>query len=301
MVPGDALRDDQRRGLAALFGDAVRFDEPLAPRTSMRVGGPAAALVNICDVGSLIALLDFCQSQGVVWTILGLGSNVLVHDEGFAGIVIRLGGSFTAIAITGTIMHAGGAAPIAAVCRQAAQYGLRGAEPLVGVPGTVGGAIRMNAGTNVEIGDLVRRVEVVSAGKDVRAVTLPEFSYRSSTLARDAVVCAADLELQRGDPVEVRRELRRRIQERNASQPLELPNSGSIFRNPAGDHAARLIESAGCKGWHCGGAEVSPKHANFIVNRGGATCADVLELIERVRAAVKRDSGIELETEVHVL
>jgi UDP-N-acetylmuramate dehydrogenase len=300
LVPGDALREEHRQLLRARFGDAVRFDEPLAPRTSMRVGGPAAALVNIDDPNSLVALLDFCRSQRVVWTILGLGSNLLVRDEGFDGVVIRLGGSFTAISVTGTMLHAGGAAPIAAVCREAAQHGLRGAEPLVGVPGTVGGAIRMNAGTNVEIGDLVRRVEVASAG-DVRILTLPEFSYRASSLARDTVVCAADLQLQRGDPVEVRAELRRRIQERNASQPLELPNSGSIFRNPPGDYAARLIESAGCKGWRCGGAEVSRKHANFIVNRGGATCAEVLALIDRVRAAVRQSSGVELETEVHLL
>ncbi len=279
----------------------MHFDEPLAPRTSMRVGGPAAALLNIDDADSLLELLDFCRSQRVVWTILGLGSNLLVRDEGFNGIVIRLGGSFTAISVTGTMLHAGGAAPIAALCREAAQHGLRGAEPLVGVPGTVGGAIRMNAGTNVEIGDLVRRVEVASAGDEVRTMTLPEFSYRASSLARDAVVCAADLQLQQGDPLAVRAELRRRIQQRNASQPLELPNSGSIFRNPAGDHAARLIESAGCKGWRCGGAEVSRKHANFIVNRGGATCADVLALIDRVRAAVRQSSGVELETEVHVL
>ncbi|MBV8222088.1 MAG: UDP-N-acetylenolpyruvoylglucosamine reductase, partial [Candidatus Eremiobacteraeota bacterium] len=126
-------------------------------------------------------------------------------------------------------------------------------------------------------------------------------SYRRSSLDRRAVVTAAELELTAGDPATVQAELKKRIAKRNATQPLELPNSGSIFRNPPGDHAARLIDAAGCKGWHWGGAEVSDKHANFIVNRGGATCADVLALADRVRAAVKEKFGVELELEVHVL
>jgi UDP-N-acetylmuramate dehydrogenase len=188
-----------------------------------------------------------------------------------------------------------------AVCREAAKAGLAGAEALVGVPGTVGGAVRMNAGTKVEIGDLVRRVEVVVAGEDVQTYTLPEFAYRSSTLDRRAVVCAAELELHKGDKSGVQAELLRNIERRNATQPLELPNSGSIFRNPPGDYAAHLIETAGCKGLRAGGAQVSEKHANFIVNRGGATCADVLALIEEVRETVKREHAVELELEVQLL
>jgi UDP-N-acetylmuramate dehydrogenase len=290
-----------RERLRELLGDDISFDEPLASKTSMRLGGPAAAFARAPGVDMLVRLLALCSDEAIAWTMLGLGSNVLVSDAGFPGVVIRLGPEFTRIAIEGTSLLAGGAAPIVAVCREAAKAGLAGAQALVGVPGTVGGAIRMNAGTQVEIGDLVRRVEVVVAGEDVRSYTLPEFSYRRSTLDRRAVVCAAELELRPGDRSSLQAELRRHIERRNATQPLELPNSGSIFRNPLGDHAARLIETAGCKGLRVGGAQVSEKHANFIVNRGGATCADVLALIDEVREAVKRAHDVELELEVQLL
>jgi len=267
----------------------------------MRVGGPAAAFATVKDVNTLVALLKFCTRESITWTVLGLGSNVLVNDAGFSGLVIRLGGDFTRVTVTKTMLRAGGAAPIVALCREAARAGLAGAEALVGIPGTVGGAVRMNAGTQVEIGDLVRRIEVIVAGEDVQTYTLPEFAYRSSTLDSRTVVCAAELELRQGDTPTVQAELLRHIERRNATQPLELPNSGSIFRNPPGDYAARLIESAGCKGLRMGGAQVSEKHANFIVNRGGATCADVLALIDEVRETVKRTHGVDLELEVHIL
>jgi UDP-N-acetylmuramate dehydrogenase len=300
-IPGLAVTPSHREQLRQLLSTAVTFDEPLAPKTSMRIGGPAAAYAVVSDVPSLVALLAWCTRENVAWTILGLGSNVLVSDAGFAGVVVRLAGEFTRISVAGTTIRAGGAAPIVAVCREAARAGLAGAEALVGVPGTVGGAVRMNAGTKVEIGDLVRRVEVVVAGEEVQTYTLPRFAYRSSTLDRRAVVCAAELELQAGDTRGVQAELLRHIERRNATQPLELPNSGSIFRNPAGDYAARLIESAGCKGLRVGGAQVSEKHANFIVNRGGATCADVMALIEEVRKTVRREQNVDLELEVQLL
>jgi UDP-N-acetylmuramate dehydrogenase len=267
----------------------------------MRVGGPAAAYVEIRDPRYLVAALGLCDAEGIAWTILGLGSNVLVRDEGFPGLVIRLAGDFTKVTVDGTRVRAGGAVPIVALCREAAKHGLGGIEALVGIPGTVGGAVRMNAGTDVEIGDVIDTVEVVVAGEKLQRMTRPEFAYRRSTLDRRAVVCAAEMVLQPADPREVQAELRRRIDRRNATQPLELPNSGSIFRNPPGDYAARLIETAGCKGRRIGNAQVSEKHANFIVNRGSATCADVLALIDDVRRAVREKHGIELELEVHVL
>jgi len=300
-VPGQALASAHRERLRTLLGASVTFDEPLAPKTSMRVGGPAAAFAVIRDVATLVAVLKFCVAESIAWTILGLGSNVLVRDAGFAGLVIRLAGAFTMITVNGTTVRAGGAAPMVAVCREAAKAGLTGAEALVGVPGTVGGAVRMNAGTNVEIGELIRAVEVVIAGEEAQTCTLPEFTYRNSTLDRRAVVCAAELVLGVHDSAGVHKKLLQHIERRNATQPLELPNSGSIFRNPPGDYAARLIETAGCKGMRVGGAEVSHKHANFIVNRGGATCADVLALIDQVRDTVEGRHGVTLELEVHLL
>jgi len=300
-VPGSAPTAEQIAALAIVIGPGLKTDEPMAPKTSMRVGGRAAAYAEIRDVRYLVAALAICEAENVAWTIVGLGSNLLVRDEGYPGLVIRLAGDFTQVTVEGTRVRAGGAAPIVSVCREAAKRGLTGIEGLVGIPGTIGGAVRMNAGTDVEIGDVVDRVEVVVAGEKLQTFTRPEFAYRRSTLDRRAVVCAAEMDLIAGDVREVQAELRKRIDRRNATQPLELPNSGSIFRNPPGDHAARLIEAAGCKGWTAGRAQVSQKHANFIVNQGGATCADVLALIERVREAVMRVHGVELETEVHVL
>ena len=300
-VPGRPPTAEQIAALAIVIGPHLKTDEPMAPKTSMRVGGRAAAYAEVRDARYLVAALAMCEAENIAWTIVGLGSNLLVRDEGFPGLVIRLAGDFTKTIVEGTRIRAGGAVPIVSLCREAAKHGLTGIEGLVGIPGTVGGAVRMNAGTDVEIGDVIDRVEVVVAGEKLQSFTRPEFAYRRSTLDRRAVVCAAELELRTGDVREVQAELRRRIDRRNATQPLELPNSGSIFRNPQGDYAARLIEAAGCKGWHVGKAEVSHKHANFIVNRGGATCADVLALIDNVRNAVKQMHGVELETEVHVL
>ena len=300
-VWGAPLSDQAKGALAVLLGGAVKFGVPLAPKTSMRVGGPAAAYAEIDDVKHLVAGLSFCHSEGLGWTILGLGSNLLVRDEGFRGLVIRLSGDFTKVSVDATLLRAGGGVPVPALCREAARHGLAGAEGLIGVPGTVGGAVRMNAGTDVEIGELIERVEVVIAGERVHTFTKPEFAYRRSTLDRRAVVCAAELRLTPGTQADVQQELRRRIDQRNATQPLELPNCGSVFKNPPGDYAARLIETAGCKGCCEGGAEVSTKHANFIVNHGGAKCADVLRLIDKTRARVKEVHSIELELEVHVL
>jgi UDP-N-acetylmuramate dehydrogenase len=300
-MPGGAPTAEQIAALAIVIGPNLKTDEPMAPKTSMRVGGRAAAYAEIRDPRYLVAALSICASENVAWTVIGLGSNLLVRDEGFNGLIVRLAGDFTKVTVDGNRVRAGGAVPIVSLCREAAKHGLSGVEGLVGIPGTVGGAVRMNAGTDVEIGDVIDRVEVVVAGEKLQTFTRPEFEYRRSSLDRGAVVCSAEMVLTPGDPHEVQAELRKRIDRRNATQPLEMPNSGSIFRNPPGDYAARLIETAGCKGWRIGAAEVSTKHANFIVNRGGASCADVLALIERVRAEVREKHGIELETEVHVL
>jgi UDP-N-acetylmuramate dehydrogenase len=300
-TPGNPPTAEQIAALAIVIGPNLKTDEPMAPKTSMRVGGRAAAYAEIRDPRYLVAALSICASENVAWTVIGLGSNLLVRDEGFNGLIVRLAGDFTKVTVDGYRIRAGGAVPIVSLCREAAKHGLTGVEGLVGIPGTVGGAVRMNAGTDVEVGDVIDRVEVVVAGEKLQTFTRPEFAYRRSSLDRSAVVCAAEMVLTPGEPREVQAELRKRIDRRNATQPLELPNSGSIFRNPPGDHAARLIETAGCKGWRVGAAEVSTKHANFIVNTGGASCADVLSLIERVRAEVREKHGVALETEVHVL
>lgn len=284
-----------------MLGAQVRFDEALAPKTSIKIGGPAAAYAEIGDAPTLARLLRYCRDEALAWTVLGMGSNLLVRDDGFDGVVVRLTGAFVQIAVEGARIRAGGAAPMVALCREAARHGLSGAEGLVGIPGSVGGSVRMNAGTDVEIGPLLRSIDIVIAGEDPRSIAPPAFAYRSSALTRGAVVCAAEVELAPGDRAAVQAEYKRRLERRNATQPVEQPSFGSTFRNPPGDFAARLIESAGLKGLRVGGAMISDKHANFVVNAGGATCADVLALVERVRESVRRTHGVELELEVHVL
>ena len=182
---------------------------------------------------------------------------------------------------------------------QAASAGALGIDALAGIPGSAGGSLRMNAGTDREIGEFVREVWVQAPAKpDAHAVT-PQFFYRHTTLARDAVVAWAVLAFERGDPAEVRAAMQRRLVRRKETQPLALPNAGSCFRNPPGDKAGRLIEAAGAKGMREGGAEVSPMHANFIVNTGNATAADVAALLAKVRRTVADRFEVELQLEVH--
>jgi UDP-N-acetylmuramate dehydrogenase len=299
------LDDDDRATLREIFGTRVAFDEPLGPYTSWKIGGPADALAVVEREEELAAAMRLCFKSKLPWFVLGSGSNVLVGDGGMRGIVVRLGGAFASIdaRVEGgeVIVDAGASAGMAAVTAKAATLGAAGIGSLAGIPGTVGGSLRMNAGTDREMGDFVRSVWVQSPGKpDPHAVTVQYF-YRHTTLARDAVVSRVTLAFERGDPKTVREEMQARLVRRKSTQPIALPNAGSCFRNPEGDKAARLIEAAGAKGWRVGGAEVSPLHANFINNVGGATARDVATLLARVRQAVLEQFGVELQLEVHLV
>jgi UDP-N-acetylmuramate dehydrogenase len=199
------------------------------------------------------------------------------------------------------VVEAGASAGMAAVTAKAASAGAEGIGSLSGIPGTVGGSLRMNAGTDREIGDFVRHVWVQSPSRpDPHSVSVRYF-YRHTSLPRDVVVARATLAFAKGDPRTVREEMQTRLVRRKNTQPIALPNAGSCFRNPEGDKAARLIEAAGAKGWREGGAEVSPLHANFINNLGGATAKDVTTLLARVRRAVRERFAVELQLEVHLV
>ena len=218
--------------------------------------------------------------------------------------MIRLGGEFARIEFLDgeagyVTARAGASASLALFTAQAASRGAEGIGSIAGIPGSVGGALRMNAGTDREIGEFVREVRVQSPAKpEPQAVTVQYF-YRHTTLAHDAIVADVTLRFAAGDQVAVREEMQSRLVRRKKTQPLQLPNAGSCFRNPEGDKAGRLIEAAGAKGWREGGAEVSPLHANFIVNHGDASAADVATLLARVRREVVEKFGVELELEVH--
>jgi UDP-N-acetylmuramate dehydrogenase len=297
------LDESDRATLTDIFESRVRFDASLAPYTSWKIGGPADALVDVETTDELSQLLRFVFKRQLPWMPLGSGSNLLVGDGGVRGIVIRLGGEFTSIEFPDdpktVVVRAGASSSLALLTAQAASRGAIGIGSLAGIPGSVGGALRMNAGTDKEIGDFVREVAVQTPTKPDPHPVTPQYYYRHTTLEKDAIVARVTLAFQRGDPAAVRDEMQQRLVRRKKTQPLQFPNAGSCFRNPPEDKAGRLIEAAGAKGWREGGAEVSELHANFIVNRENAKAADVAALLARVRRAVFDQFGVELELEVH--
>ncbi len=293
-----------RAALQAICG-AVRFDEPLAPYTSWKIGGPADAWLVLETPAQLEQVMRFCARRHVPWFVLGSGSNLLVGDGGLRGLVLRLAGGFAAIDVTqsesAVIVRAGASAGMALLTAKAASAGAAGIGSLAGIPGSVGGSLAMNAGTDREMGEFVREVWVHSPSKPQAHPVNVHYYYRHTTLAADAVVSHAILEFERGDPQAVREEMQQRLVRRKRTQPIALPNAGSCFRNPEGDKAARLIEAVETKGWRQGGAELSPLHANFINNLGNASACDVATLLARVRRAVAERFGVELQLEVHLV
>jgi len=282
--------------LARVDGALMCEDEPLAKHTSFGIGGPADVLVTPADVGAMQELMRITAEAGVQPVILGNGSNVIVRDEGVRGVVIRIAGTLGHIATEGTLAIVEAGATLAAVCFL---------EFAAGIPGTLGGALIMNAGANGgEMGDVTEWVEVVRPHGTITRIdgSAVDFQYRRSSLREaDGPIVRAALRLQPGDPTEIHQELCDTIALRCAKQPVSLPSAGSIFKRPEEDFAGRLLEEAGAKGMRIGNAAVSDKHANFVVNLGGATADDVLELIEAARELVHEKFGVLLQLEVCVL
>jgi UDP-N-acetylmuramate dehydrogenase len=276
----------------------------MARHTTYRIGGPAALLVECASVADLAAATTILAEEGVDWRVLGKGSNVLVSDAGYSGAVIVLGRDFKRHALEGEHMRSGAGVILGALVREAFNEGRTGLEFAVGVPGTVGGALAMNAGTRDEwIGSIVESVTVFDPQAGLVGVRGPEadWGYRTSGLPSRGVIVEAVLRLVEGDLDQIRRTMEASLRRRKRTQPLNMPSAGSVFKNPVGDSAGRLIEAAGLKGTRIGGAAISEVHANFIVNVGGATSADVLELVRLARDTVKEAYGIELTPEVRFL
>ncbi|WP_457667037.1 UDP-N-acetylmuramate dehydrogenase [Thiolapillus sp.] len=280
------------------------FDEMMAKHTTWRVGGPARYYFQPSDVADLS---DFLKSlpatEQILW--LGLGSNLLVRDGGFAGTVIATQGRLDEIEpIAGNRLRVGAGAPSALVARHAARAGLCGAAFLSGIPGTMGGALAMNAGAfGGETWQRVINVQTIDRQGVVHRRTPLEYkvAYREVAIPREEWFVGCELQLEPGDVDAERREVQRLLKQRNATQPVGQPSAGSTFRNPPGDHAARLIEAAGLKGFQLGGAQVSEKHANFIINTGSASASDIEALILHVQQIVAQRSGVELQPEVHIV
>ena len=291
--------------LRAACGDRVRTRFALAPLTTFRIGGPAALFLEPESERDLVAVSEAVRQTGLPVAVLGKGSNVLVADEGYRGLVLRLGRGYRWSARDGDRLTAGGAMPLPALAGVALAHGLAGLEFGVAIPASLGGAVRMNAGAHGgSLADVIESVDMfgLSDGSS-RGVPANEagFSYRRSALAPDGVVVGATVGLGPGEPPEIRARMDEARDWRRRTQPLAEPNCGSVFKNPHGDHAARLIETAGAKGRRVGSASVSTKHANFIVASEGATASDVLTLVREVQDLVEERSGVRLEPEVHLL
>ena len=294
-------------GAGALDGvvrGRVAYGAPLSRHTSLRIGGPADALVVPADLEDLCALLRFAHREGLATLVLGGGSNTLVRDGGFRGITIILGEAFAALEAQGTTVRAGAAVRVSRLLAFACRMGLAGVECLTGIPGTIGGALRGNAGTSAGwAGDRVQDATVVLADGAVARLPVAslEFAYRHAGLPAGAVISGATFALEPGDPAAIRRAVSKLLVARNQSQPVESRSAGCMFKNPPGDSAGRLVDVAGMKGFRVGDAIVSPKHANFIINGGQARATDVLALVDRVRARVREHAGVWLEPEVNVV
>ena len=290
------------RGLE-YFAEIVQLNQPLGPFTCFKVGGPAEALVQPRNRDELAAVVRRCAEKRTPLRVLGSGCNILVRDEGVRGVVLRLSEpAFTTITIEGSRARAGCGAGLSALISQATRHNLAGLETLVGIPGTVGGALRCNAGDRSgEIGQYVYSVEVLDdrGGVQVRGRDELRFADHWSNLD-EAVLLAADFELERDSPDAIVKRMRKSWIHRKASQPLSFEAAVRVFKNPRGQSAAVLIDQAGLAKTRVGGAEVSERNASYIVAHAGACARDILRLIELIRSQVRERFGAELELSIAV-
>ena len=295
--------------------DRVLTDEPMSRHTSFRIGGPADAFVMVHNDYELASVLRLVNEGGAEHMLIGNGSNLLVADEGYRGIMIKLDGEFGAIhqnRMDPRIVRAGAACLMSRVASYLTDAGLAGFEFASGIPGSIGGAVFMNAGAyGGEMKDVVSSVRVMirkdRGGRfDTEVVTLSssdmDFSYRHSRAEEeDLLILAAEMKFTPDDPEAIAARVSELQSKRNSKQPVNYPSAGSTFKRPVGGYAAALIEQSGLKGFTAGGAQVSEKHSGFVINAGGASCADVLDVMRHVRETVYRDSGIVLEPEVRLI
>ncbi len=288
-----------------LSGIEKQPDYPMSRLTTFQIGGPLDLLIQPVNTIELRRTLDFCAAEGVSWIVLGLGSNLLVRDKGIRGIGIRLAGEFLEWRMEDSMASAGAGVTLADLSRGTACLGWSGLEFACGIPGTVGGAVFMNAGAyDGEIAQVLTKAEACFPGAECRWLPVSELAlgYRFSRFQREkAVITRARFGLHPAARTAAEARIAELTCQRESKQPLDMPSAGSVFRRPAGYYVGPLLEQAGLKGYEIGGAQVSPKHAGFIVNTGGATAADVLKLIEHIRRVIRDRNGVELVPEIRVI
>ena len=307
------MTEEVRRAIEEISGvipeSRIRRDEPMDAHTSFRTGGPAAAFVVAENDEELSAALSALAGSGAEHLLMGNGSNLLVADEGYPGVIIKLGGDFESIEQDEEdpcLVRVGAAKLMSSTSAFLTGRGLAGFEFASGIPGSIGGAVFMNAGAyGGEMKDVVESVRVMDAdGTGLRELGNEEmdFSYRHSAAEENGmIILSAALRLRSDDREAIAARVAELSAKRNAKQPVNFPSAGSTFKRPAGGYAAALIEEAGLKGYRAGGAEVSEKHSGFVINRGGATTEDVLAVMRHVREKVFENSGIMLEPEVRLI
>ena len=292
--------------LAEILGCEARKYEAMSKHTSFKIGGNADVYIKVNNLSKLSTILKECQASDVDYMILGNGSNLLVSDDGIRGVVIRLDGDFRKITLLDdTTIFCGAGATLAYLCKFALNCGLSGLEFAWGIPGTVGGAVFMNAGAyDGEMKDVVHSVSHISPSGEIGRTEKENlnFGYRTSVYrSNNMIITGVTLKLKKGNPDEIRAKMDDYMSRRSTKQPLEYPSAGSVFKRPEGNFAGALIEQCGLKGKTCGGAQVSEKHAGFIINKSNATSKDVRDLIGEIQKTVSEKTGYSLECELIIL
>jgi UDP-N-acetylmuramate dehydrogenase len=284
----------------------VAENEPLASHTTIKIGGPADLFVEPSSVENLVKTMEVIREAGVKWTAIGRGSNLLVSDSGVEGVVIKLGPGLDHVEVDGTKLTAGSGVSVVALAMSMSRKGLTGLEFASGIPGSIGGAVYMNAGAHgSDISQILQKAYILFQDGTMEWLNAEEmeFSYRTSVLQkkRPGIVVEAVFQLEEGDKEEIMAKNKKNKDYRKDTQPWNSPCAGSIFRNPLPEYAGQLIERAGLKGHSIGGAQISEMHGNFIVNTGNATAQDVLALIEHVKDTILDKYGVKMETEVEIM
>lgn len=288
-----------------LGSDNVKQQEPMSRHTTFRIGGPADFYLCPHSTKEVQEIVEICKEEKLPYFVLGNGSNLLVSDKGYRGVVIQLWKNFSDITVKDCCIQAKAGALLSKVAAEALEAGLTGMEFASGIPGTIGGAAFMNAGAyGGEMKDIIKSVKVLDTQGEVRILPKEELKmgYRTSIVKEKGyTVLSVELELAKGNQEEIRNTMEDLKERRTSKQPLEMPSAGSTFKRPEGYFAGKLIMDSGLRGFSVGGAQVSEKHCGFVVNKGGATAMDVLNLIREVQRRVKEQFGVELETEVRFL
>ncbi len=272
---------------------------------TFKIGGKCRALISIQNVESVLSLVRFLRENSINYYIIGRGSNIIVSDKGYDGVILLLNGDFSDIKVSNNIIICQSGAKLASVCLEAQKYGLSGMENLYGIPGTAGGALFMNAGAyGTEMYDVVESAEYIDSDGNLKNIKKSDMglSYRHSIFSENGgIITSVTFRLEKGDPLKIKSDMNECMSKRRQKQPLEYPSAGSTFKRPQGSYASLLIDQCGLKGLSVGDAEVSTKHCGFVINKGNASCRDVLALCENVKKIVKEKTGYLLELEPVIL